>query len=291
MASPVAPRMDDESPEDDGRMTILEHLQELRRRLRNAALVLAAATLAAGFFAWDFFQFLTRPVARAMAQLHQPAKAFKTNPAEGFWVQLELALVLGIAVALPLILWELWKFVAPGLYRRERKLTLAFTAGTVLCFLGGAVFGYLLLAPAAHVFLLGSGVQPAPPEGGLEVSNMLTLSAVVSFQITMLLGAGAAFELPVVLGILGWLGIVSARSLWRFNRYALVLAAVAGAVLTPGSDVYSQLLLAGPLYVLYNLSIGLVWLIQRRPAVPEESPLLLLLAASLTLRRPRARPV
>jgi len=121
--------------------------------------------------------------------------------------------------------------------------------------------------------------------GGIEVRNALSLEAVCDFQITMLLGAGVAFELPVVLGALGWLDLVSARGLWRFNRYALVLAVVAGAVLTPGTDVYSQLLLAGPLYALYNVSIGIVWLIQRGERRESESPLLLLLAAWPALRR------
>jgi sec-independent protein translocase protein TatC len=281
--------MTESQPGDDeieeNRMSFLEHLQELRRRLRNAALVLVGAGLGASFFAWDFFQVLCRPVARALRQLGQPAMLVKTAPAEGFWVEFKLSLVLGVAAALPLVFWELWKFVAPGLYRREKRVALAMTGATVACFLGGAVFGYTLLSKMAHLFLLSSGVQSAPAEGGVAVANMLTLEAVVDFQITMLLGAGVAFELPVVLGILAWLGLVGARGLWRFNRYALVLAVVAGAVLTPGTDVYSQLLLAGPLYALYNVSIGLVWVIERRARREAASPLLLLLAAVASMRR------
>jgi sec-independent protein translocase protein TatC len=110
---------------------------------------------------------------------------------------------------------------------------------------------------------------------------MLTMENVANFQITMLLGCGAAFELPVVLGLLGALGLISSGGMWRFNKYALVLAAVGGALLTPGSDAYSQLMLAGPLYVLYNLSIAIVWVIERRRrSAPDlDSPLVLLLAA------------
>jgi len=280
-------REDTEREGEGGRMSLLEHLQELRVRLRNAAVVFLIATIVSAFWAWDFFELLARPVMAALEALGQPRLVVKTTPGEGFWVQVKLALVLGIATALPLVFWELWKFVAPGLYRREKKLALAFTSATVACFATGAAFGYTLLSRTTHLFLLGAGVQaPVPGESGITVMNMLTMDAMVNFQITMLLGTGVAFELPVVLGILGWLGLINARSMWRFNRYALVLAVVAGAVLTPGADVYTQVMLAGPLFILYNLSIGLVWLIQRRHVATEtDSPLLLLLALWPVARR------
>lgn len=124
------------------------------------------------------------------------------------------------------------------------------------------------------------------PSWALATANMLTMDSMVNFQITMLLGTGVAFELPVVLGLLGWLGLVSARAMWRFNRYAVVLAVAAAAVLTPGTDIHAQLILAGPLYVLYNLSIAVVWLIERRRTAREaESPLLILVAAWPIARR------
>ena len=124
---------------------------------------------------------------------------------------------------------------------------------------------------------------------------MLTMESVANFQITMLLGCGVAFELPVVLGLLGWLGLISARGMWRFNKYALVLAAFGGAVLTPGSDAYSQLMLSVPLYTLYNLSILVVWATEkrRRTLLDVDSPLLLLVGAWSVRRglRPRPMPV
>jgi sec-independent protein translocase protein TatC len=272
----------------DRPMTLLEHLQELRIPLRNAMLVLVGATLVSYLLAMDFFYFLARPVEEALRALRQDPVIVKLTPAEGFWVRFELSLVLGIAAASPLILWELWKFVAPGLYRREKKVALAITGATAACFLGGAVFGYTMLSRTTHLFLLGAGVESrAAGDHGLRVVNMLSMESVANFQITMLLGCGAAFELPVVLSLLGWLGLISARGMWRFNKYALVLAAVAGAILTPGSDAYSQLMLAGPLYALYNLSIGVVWLIEKRGKARHDldSPLLLLLAGWPALRR------
>jgi Sec-independent protein secretion pathway component TatC len=120
----------------------------------------------------------------------------------------------------------------------------------------------------------------------------MSMESVANFQITMLLGWGVAFELPVILGLLGWLGLVSARGMWRFNKYALVLAACAGAILTPGNDAYSQMFLAIPLYLLYNLSIAVVWIIQRqRSSLPElNSPLVLMVAAWPAVRRHLSRP-
>jgi sec-independent protein translocase protein TatC len=130
-------------------------------------------------------------------------------------------------------------------------------------------------------------VNAAAANGALLVINMLTMENVANFQVTMLLGCGVAFELPVVLGLLGWLGLVSARRMWSFNKYALVLAALGGAVLTPGGDVYSQLMLAVPLYLLYNVSIVVVWVIEKRRTVlpAGDSPLFLLVAAWPVLRR------
>ncbi len=272
---------------DEKPMSIMEHLQELRVRLRNAGLVFVAAFFVSSFYANDFFLFLMRPVEQAMRQLGQEPIIIRTSPSEGFWVQMKLAIVLGIATALPLVLWELWKFVAPGLYRREKRMILAFTGATFACFAGGAVFGYTLLSKATHLFLLGTGIPVAVPgQAGPIVRNMLTMESVADFQITMLVGCGAAFELPVVLGLIGWLGLISARGMWRFNRYALVLSVVVGAILTPGTDVYSQAMLAGPLYVLYNLSIAVVWIIERRGRARDlDSPLLLLLVALPALRR------
>jgi sec-independent protein translocase protein TatC len=124
------------------------------------------------------------------------------------------------------------------------------------------MFGYVLISKPALTFLFSlseafSGPLPFKIEPAVMMDEM------VSFMLSMLLGSGAAFELPVVLAVMGWLGLVTARGLWRFNKYALILSAVVGGVLTPGPDVLSQVLMAGPLFGLFNLSILLVWLIER----------------------------
>ena len=185
-----------------------------------------------------------------------------TGPTEPFWVYTKLAMYGALLVASPFIIWELWKFVAPGLYRKEKRLALLVTIATAFCFIGGALFGYALISKPALTFLFGLSEAVSGPLP-FKIEPFVRMEEMVGFMLSMLLGSGAAFELPVVLGVLGWMGLVNARGLWRFNKYALILSAVVGGVLTPGPDILSQLLMAGPLFGLFNLSIVLVWLIER----------------------------
>jgi sec-independent protein translocase protein TatC len=185
-----------------------------------------------------------------------------TNPTEAFWVMMKLAVLGGFLVAAPLVFWEMWKFVAPGLYKKERRLALVVTGATALCFMAGAMFGYFVLSKPAAYFLT-SMAKEFEVGSSFLVDTPYKMETVADFLIFTLAGCGAAFELPVVLVILGALGIISARGMWKFSKYALILSAVAGAVLTPSTDVFTQVMLAGPLYVLYNLSIFLVWLLER----------------------------
>ena len=248
---------------DEARMTFVEHLFDLRKRLRNAALIFFVATIGSFFFAQKYFDLLTRPARMAWtAALGKEPKFVFTNPTEPFWVYTKLAMYAAILIASPFIIWELWKFVAPGLYRKEKRMALAVTLATAVCFIGGAMFGYTLISKPALTFLFGlaesfTGSLP------YSIEPMVKMEELVGFMLAMLLGTGAAFELPVVLAVMGWLGLVTARGLWRFNKYALILSAVVGGVLTPGPDVLSQVLMAGPLFGLFNISIVLVWLIER----------------------------
>jgi sec-independent protein translocase protein TatC len=248
---------------DDARMTFLEHLYDLRKRLRNAAAIFLLATIGSFFFFKTYFDWLTRPARAAYTAAlgREPVFMFK-SPTEPFWVYTKLAMYGALLVSSPFIIWELWKFIAPGLYRKEKRLALMVTIATAVCFVGGALFGYTLITKPALTFLFGlseafSGPLPFKIEPAVMMDEM------VGFMLSMLLGSGAAFELPVVLSVMGWLGLVNARGLWRFNKYALILSAVVGGILTPGPDVLSQLLMAGPLFGLFNLSILLVWMIER----------------------------
>jgi sec-independent protein translocase protein TatC len=255
---------------EDKRMSLLEHLQELRLRLRNAAIAFLVAMLASFYFCEKFFHVLARPLCQgimaAQAEILGAAAAkgcsFQaTSPTEGFWVMMKLAIVGGLIVAAPLVFWELWKFVAPGLYKKERRIALAVTGSTAACFAIGSVFGYYVLAKPAGYFL--TKMLGTLSYGDIRVEAIYKIEDVANFLMLTLAGCGVSFELPVLLVLLGAIGIISARSLWKFNKYALILSAVVGAVLTPSTDPFTQCLLAGPLFALYNISIVLVWLIER----------------------------
>jgi sec-independent protein translocase protein TatC len=259
------PPMSPEEAELDGkRMSLLEHLSELRVRLRNAAIAFVVAMLASFYFVARFFEILTRPVRTGMIKAGFKPEMVVGGVTEVFWVYMKLAIIAGVIIASPLVFWELWKFVAPGLYKKERKLATLVTGSTAFCFMAGAVFGYFVLCePAAYYMmsmLKNEGMVSRVP---LDLRPMLRMDEVADFLMLTLAGCGAAFELPVIVAALGFLGLVSSKALWKFNKYALVLAFVLGAVLTPSTDPFTQTLLAGPLLALYEVSIGVVWLIER----------------------------
>jgi sec-independent protein translocase protein TatC len=259
------PPMDPEEAEiDSHRMSLLEHLSELRTRLRNAAIFFTVAMIASFYFVARFFEVLTRPVRLGMIKAGFEPEMVVSGVTEVFWVYMKLAIIAGLLIASPLVLWEIWKFVAPGLYRKERRMTKIVVGATAFCFLGGAVFGYFVLCqPAAYYMmslLKNEGMRSGVP---LALRPMLKMDEVADFLMLTLAGCGAAFELPVILSALGWVGLVSSKALWKFNKYALVLAFVAGGVLTPSTDPFTQTLLSVPLLLLYETSVAVVWLIER----------------------------
>lgn len=244
------------------RMSFLEHLVELRVRLRNAALAFTVAMIASFIFVQHYFDWLTRPVRRGLRDAGHEMNFYAKSLTEPFWVYMKLAIVGGLLISAPFIFWELWRFVAPGLYRKERRIGVLVATATGVCFLGGAAFAYSFMCePAAYYLtkLCTSFAGDLP----FKLDTMLMMDEVANFQMMTLAGCGLAFELPVVLSILGWIGLISSRGLLKFNKYAIVLAFVVGAVLTPSTDPFTQTLLAVPIFVLYNLSILVVWLIER----------------------------
>lgn len=255
----------DETEADDKRMSLFEHLAELRQRLRNAFIAFVLAMIVAFVFNQRLYEVLTRPVRAAIKRANQDIRFIITEPGEAFWVYLKLSVFGGLIFAAPLVFWELWKFIAPGLYKKEQKLALLVVGATATCFVGGAVFGYFVLVEPAVYFLVSLTEAVPVPSGAdpILIEPTLKMDSVAGFATMMLLGCGVAFELPVVVSLMGAMGIVSAKALWHFNKYSLVLSALLGGLLTPGGDVVSQMLLAGPIFALYNLSIVVVLLIEK----------------------------
>jgi sec-independent protein translocase protein TatC len=245
-------------PESDVRMPLTAHLEELRTRIVRALL----ATAAGGALAWlvieDLVALLLAPLA---AVRPDQSLVIGTGVTEAFFTKLKVALIAGIFVASPVIFFQAWRFVAPGLYEREKRVALPFSLAASVFFVMGATFCYWLVFPVAFRFFLAEFAS-------IGIAPQIRVSEYLSFSSRMLLAFGLTFELPVVTFFLARLGLVTHRTLLGWWRYAVVLIFVVAAVLTPGPDVASQMLMAAPLVVLYGLSIGVAF-VMARPAPAE----------------------
>ena len=243
----------------DDKMPFLEHLGELRVRIMRSLFWLLGGTFISLFFAERITDFLARPVTKLGYKL------VFTAPAEAFWVQMKVGLIVGIFLAAPAILWQVWSFVAPGLHQHEKKYALPFVVIGSLLFIGGGAFSLFVVTPYAIQFLL-SYARP-----GLK--PMITLQNHVDFLLKFTLAFGAVFELPLALTILARIGIVNSKMLARNRKYAILGAFIAGAVLTPTPDAFNQTLMAGPLILLYEVGIICARIFGRKPApAPEPAP-------------------
>ncbi len=246
------------SPTDNqATMPFLAHLAELRTRLIRAALALGCGTLAAFFVAEPIYAWLAQPLLDAL-----PAEARTLhflNPVEPFLVYLKVAVLVGAFAASPLILYQLWRFIAPGLYPRERKVVIPFVTFGTLFFVGGGAFCHYVVLPVGLETLMNVGFT----SNYLPLEAQITMAEYFSLATKLILAFGIAFELPVVVLFLSWVGLIDHRTLLRHWRGALVGAFVIAAILTP-PDVATQLMLAGPLMILYALSVGIAFVFSRR---------------------------
>lgn len=256
MASPASARDDDAEPApselEDSRMPFLEHLKELRDRVRNAAIYFTLAFVGCFYFAKDIYAWLKQPLFNVWdyEKLGTPHVVFG-KLTEPFWVDMSVALWAGIFVASPFIFYQLWKFIAPGLYKRERKITVAFAGFSAVFFTAGAAFCYYFVLEKLYGFLIGYGTKDTMP--------MILMQDYLDLTRNMMLAFGAVFELPLLILFLSMIGLVTHRGLWKFNRWFVVVAFVVGAILTPSPDVVSQIMMATPMIILYNGSILIAW--------------------------------
>jgi sec-independent protein translocase protein TatC len=249
-------------------MTLWEHLEELRSRLIRMGLSFLVGAGTAWYFKEWLLEWLTKPFVTAWTQLGQAGGAVIgfPSPAALFLSYVRISAIAGLVFALPLILYQLWAFIAPGLYSREKRFAIPFVVSSCALFAGGGWFGWRFAFPVAFHYLLGFSGKV----GKLEIKPTVMISEYIDFVSHMLLAFGFASELPILVFFLTIAGLVTHKTLIKFFRYFIVLAFVISAVLTP-PDPLSQLMLAVPLCLLYALSIGIAFIFSRRK--PKDEPL------------------
>lgn len=239
-------------------MSFMEHLGELRTRIVRSLLALLVGLLVTFPFAERIVDYLARPIKKMGFTL------IFTSPTEAFWVQMKVALITALFVASPGILWQVWRFIEPGLHPKEKKYAVPFILIGSLMFIGGGAFSLLVVTPFALNFLL-SYARPG-------LTPMITLQNHVDFLLKFTLAFGAVFELPLLITLLARMGVVTTTMLAKNRKYAILGAFVISAILTPTPDVFNQTLMAGPLILLYEVGILSARLFGRRPGKPSPGP-------------------
>jgi sec-independent protein translocase protein TatC len=251
-------------PPDDVPMTVMEHLGELRSRLIKAILGVLPGMVLAWIFKENLLEFLLVPLTQAWKTLGlgEPTVHF-SNPVDLFVAYTKIAVICGFLISSPWVFYQLWAFIAPGLYKRERFYALPFVFASTIFFAGGAFFGYRVVFPAGFETLLG--MAGMLPNASIRVQPTIMLDEYMTFATHMLLAFGTVFEVPVIVTFLALAGIVNWRQLLWFGRWWIVISSIVAAVLTP-PDVGSQMMMMIPLVALYFASVGLAYLFG--PKVP-----------------------
>lgn len=261
---PVPPATDpddrDELEEDpSGKMSFLEHLDELRRRLIVAAVAVAAGFGICMLFIDHIFGFIMRPLT---AVLPAGGKLVYTEPAEAFMLYMKVAALAGLVLASPVVLLQVWLFIAPALYAHEKKFAIPFVAMTTFFFIAGALFSHYVAFPWTWKFFASFSTD--------YMEFMPKIAPVFSLYAKMLLGFGLIFQMPTVVFFLARFGIISAKWLLRYFKYAVLIIFIVAAVISPGTDVVSQLMMAVPMLALYAISIIVAALVRPKKPAPTD---------------------
>ncbi|ROR01452.1 twin-arginine translocase subunit TatC [Desulfosoma caldarium] len=241
------------------KMPFTEHLEELRRRLIICAIAVGVGFVIAYFFKEKIFAWLMRPLLQALPQDgHQ--KLIYTAPHEAFMTYIKVSFLGGVALAVPVILYQFWRFVAPGLYEHERRYLYPIVILSTIFFLGGAAFGYLVVFPYGFQFFTSFATEFIAP--------MISTKEFLSFATRLLIAFGVIFELPLVTLFLAKLGVVKASFLQKQRKYAILIIFMGGAILTP-PDVFTQILMAIPLLILYEMSVWIAYFFGKKEQAEE----------------------
>lgn len=247
-------------PENEVRATFFEHLTELRKRLIRALIGVAVGMALVGWWSEKIYRAVMNPV---IASLPEGQRALNyTSYLEPFLVYLKVALYGGIFVAAPYVLWQVWLFIAPGLYKREKKFVVPFLVSATLLFYAGAAFCYFLVMPYAFPALQAIA--------GPDMRPILTMREQLTLVLAMMLGFGIVFEVPVLIGFLAMIGLVSADFLAKYRRHAIVLNTILAAIITPTGDPFNLALMAVPMILFYEVGIILARVLgKKRPATTD----------------------
>jgi sec-independent protein translocase protein TatC len=269
---PSLHKSDDSSPDDtdgwgdaplDGggaKMTFLEHLDELRKRLTTALVSILVGCVVAFMFVGQIYAFIMDPL---NALLPKGSGFIFTEPMEAFFLNVKMALLAGIIIAMPVILLQVWLFIAPGLYAKEKRLALPFIFLATVGFVGGAAFAHYLLFPWMWIFFASFATD--------KLSFLPRIEPVFALYVKMVLAMGLVFQMPAVVYTLARIGLVTARFLVKNLKYAVLGIFIAAAVITPSGDVVTQTLFAVPMVGLYLISIVIAWIFgkKRTPRAEE----------------------
>jgi sec-independent protein translocase protein TatC len=238
--------------DEHGKMSFFDHLTELRTRIVWSLVPAGIGLLISLYFTTAVMRFLSG---------HLKTELVFTTPTEAFWTYMKVAMIMGLFIAMPIILWNVWAFVAPGLHKHERKYAAPFVIIGSLLFIGGGAFAMLVVVPFAISFLVSFG-----QDQGLK--PMITISSYIDFILKFTLAFGVVFEMPVVITLLSMLGVVTPQFLSKNRKYAILINFIIAAVLTPTPDIVNQSLMAGPLIILYEVGIICSRVVARKKARP-----------------------
>ncbi len=251
------PKRDDQQEEQlHGQMSFLDHLEELRKRIIHSLIAVGVAVCVCWYFADPLFVIISKPILDNGVQLNM------TKPTEGFNLELKLALLAAIFLAAPFILAQVWLFIAPGLYKHERRYALPFIIFSTLLFVAGGLFGYFIAFPFALQFLIEWGRN-------MKLTTIISATEYFDLFIMIELGLGVIFEIPALIFVLARMGLVSGGFLLRNTRYAILIAFIVAAVITPTTDIPNMMMMAVPMILLYMLGVGVAYVFGKKRRTEE----------------------
>lgn len=242
-------------------MTFLEHLEELRKRIFISFLVVLGGVVPGWFLSKPLYNILAKPLTQF---LPEGTKLVFTKLTEPFLVYMKVAFFASIFFTAPILFFQLWKFISPGLYKKEKKYVLPFVFFSTLFFSGGALFGYRVVYPWACRFFINIGS---------DFQSMIVINDFLNFTLKFLLGIALVFEMPTLVFFLAKIGVVSAGWMIRKFKYAVLVIFIVAAIITPSPDMISQVILAVPMLGLYGLSILIAWMVgKKKRDKPQDGP-------------------